>query len=666
MSAAENRLAKESSPYLKLHAKNPVDWYPWGQEALEKASASDKPILLSIGYAACHWCHVMAQESFEDPETADLMNRYFINIKVDREERPDLDKIYQTTLQLITSKAGGWPLTMFLTPDDQIPYYGGTYFPKRAGFGMLSFKEVLQKIALYYKEHHQEIQTLKAGIQNAFQQLEKQQQKKDATLEKNPIEKANQQLLETFDKTHGGFGGAPKFPQSNYIERMLRMGGDGQSVATITLEKMAKGGVYDQLGAGFFRYAVDEAWMIPHFEKMLYDNAGLLPLYADAYIVTGKPLFKDIAIATANWVMREMQSEAGGYYATIGADSEGVEGKFYYWDRDEIKNLLTDQEYDVALSYFNLNSPSNFEGYWHLHVINNVDGVDAHFLESLKLKLFNHRSKRVFPLKDEKILTAWNGLMIKAMVDVGKYLDRPEFIDSAERALEFVINQLWQDKRLLAVYKDGKAYLKSYLDDYAFLLEAIIHYLQVRWSARYLELAISLVDTLCQYYYDEKHGGFYFTADDHEPLIQRPKLLMDEATPSANGVLAYCFLRLGYMIGEQNYLDIAEDTLKAAWESIVIVPIANHSLLLALQEYFTPPTLIILRGDEAEMQKWQRVFNQHYRPSHLCFAIPNTADHLPEALDKPKPKQGVIAYICEGKVCHKTIHALEEFKALFH
>lgn len=681
MNTHKNHLANETSPYLQQHADNPVDWYPWGEEALKKAKETNKPILLSIGYSACHWCHVMAHESFEDEKTAELMNRLFINIKVDREERPDLDKIYQTALQILTHKSGGWPLTMFLTPDEHIPFFGGTYFPKRAGFGSASFKEVLQNVADHFQTHPKELKSFSVEFQNALQRLSETTVDKSLKLNDEPLRVVRQKFNDSFDRVNGGFGGAPKFPLTTQLESLLQTWQAGKkrgeedtearTMVELSLEKMARGGLYDQLGGGFYRYCVDVAWIIPHFEKMLYDNAQLLPLYVHAAIATNNTLFKNTAITTAEWIIREMQSSEGAYYSTINADSEGEEGKFYYWDRDEIKAILSADEYAVIEKYFALDLPANFENHWHLQAPKalediasecNIDIDKAITLRKQAMAtLYKIRDKRVHPDRDKKILTGWNGLMIKAMYIAGSHLKRPDFIASADQALDFIYKNLRDNQRLFATYKDGRAHLMAYLDDYAFMLEAVIQSLQTKWSDRYCQFAIELAEALCQYFFDEEQGGFYFTAHDHEALIQRQKPILDNATPAGNGIAAKAFLRLGYLLGNQRYLDVAQRTLQMAWQKIHEYPTACNSVLLSLEEVLTPPTIIILRGDPDELASWQEAFYSHYLPHHLCFAIPNNAVNLPESLQKPSEKAGVVAYLCQGWECRATAHSLEEF-----
>ena len=494
-----NHLAGETSPYLLQHAGNPVDWHPWGPEALAKAARENKPILLSVGYSACHWCHVMAHECFEDPQVAAVMNALFVNIKVDREERPDLDKIYQTAHALLTQRNGGWPLTMFLTPDGRIPFFGGTYFPKEPRYGLPGFVDLMQRVAGFYRERQADIAEQNTALLQALDSLAAPAYAPGRPSAR-PLDIARNQLEQHFDPVHGGFGRAPKFPHPTSLERLLRHwaatrdGGQPDEralhLATFTLERMALGGVYDQLGGGFCRYSVDDQWMIPHFEKMLYDNGPLLALYAQAYAATGDPLFARVADETAAWVMREMQAPEGGYYSTLDADSEGEEGRFYVWTPAEVRDLLG-ADYDLFARRYGLDREPNFEGHHHLHVFataadlareSSTSEADVlRRLDAARATLLAARARRVRPGRDEKILTAWNGLMIRGMAIAARHLGRPEYALSAERALDFIRATLWRDGRLLATCKDGRAHLNAYLDDYVFLIDAILELLQVRW-----------------------------------------------------------------------------------------------------------------------------------------------------------------------------------------
>ena len=506
-----NHLAEETSPYLLQHADNPVEWYPWGETALARAKQENKPILLSIGYSACHWCHVMAHESFEDPGTAALMNQLFINIKVDREERPDLDKIYQVAQQMLTHGSGGWPLTMFLAPEKQQPFFGGTYFPKDARYGMPAFGDLLRRVAQYYREQGAEIAAQSEQLQAAFISLVPQPAQA-AILDESPLLEARAALERSFDADFGGFSRAPKFPHPNSIERCMRqwyrtsaqVSPDLRALymGTLTLTRMAEGGLYDQLGGGFARYSVDGAWMIPHFEKMLYDNAQLLGEYSRAHLATGEALFARIANETADWALRDMHSPEGGFYSSLDADSQGHEGKFYVWAAGEIQALLTPREYAAFSPRFGLERAPNFEGEWHLHTFASVDSIAESLeespetvnalIDSARAKLLKARSLRIWPARDEKILTAWNALMIKGLAIAARVLQRPDLAEAASAAVDFVRRHLWRDGRLLATYKDGRAHLPAYLDDYAFLADALLELLQTRWRSSDLDFARQL------------------------------------------------------------------------------------------------------------------------------------------------------------------------------
>lgn len=666
----KNRLAAEASLYLQQHADNPVEWYPWGEEALAKAKRENKPILLSIGYSACHWCHVMAAESFADPATAKIMNEYFVNIKVDREERPDLDKIYQLAQQLLTGRTGGWPLTMFLSSENQAPFFGGTYFPPEPRYGLPGFKELLIKIADYYQLHKDEIAQQNQRLQMALQHLTQHPADATQAITSEPLAKAQQELAESFDKLNGGFGGAPKFPHPTSLLFLLRF--KAEDIVKFTLTKMAQGGIYDHIGGGFYRYTVDAQWQIPHFEKMLYDNGQLLAVYAQAASAYQSDLFKVITQETAEWVLREMTSPEGVFYATLDADAEHVEGKFYYWDSAEIQAILTPEENKIFSYYYNLQQPANFEGHWHLHITHELSQVAQQFnldidttknyLNSARHKLSRARNQRVWPGLDQKILTAWNALMIKGLALAGQTLQRQDFIAAAFRAMDFIQANLIQNGRLLACYQNKCACFPAYLDDYAFLLDAALTLLQINWRAKDLQLAITLADVLLTYFVDE-NGGFFFTASDQENLLQRPKSLMDEAVPAGNGIAAYALGCLGHLLGEQRYLSASEKTLRMAWQALQAYPSAHASLLQAVADYLEPPKLIILRGDLTELKQWQAVCqNSSNGFNQLVFAIPQSETFLPGVLASYKiDKEKVRAYVCSGQRCLEPIIDLAKF-----
>ncbi|MDH3948555.1 MAG: thioredoxin domain-containing protein [Gammaproteobacteria bacterium] len=684
MTEQTNHLAGETSPYLLQHAHNPVDWYGWDSEALATARELNKPILLSIGYSACHWCHVMAHESFEDPKTAEVMNRLFINIKVDREERPDLDKIYQNAHQLLTQRGGGWPLTVFLTPDDQTPFFAGTYFPPERRHGMPSFVEILEHIASVYEQHEADIRSQNQHLLEALDSLNPGQSSEPDQLNPTPLDGALQQLAQNYDASWGGFGQAPKFPHPTNLERLLRhwaatanreqADNQARDMLLTTLHAMASGGIYDQLGGGFCRYSVDEKWMIPHFEKMLYDNGPLLTLYSQAWQASGHSVFKRIAEETAEWVMREMQAPNGGYYATLDADSEGEEGRFYVWTPQEMEALLTTDEYAVASRIYGLDGPANFEGRWHLHVYQDIVPVAETLkltpeqatarLQSARQKLFTQREQRIRPGRDEKVLTAWNGLMIKGMAAAGRRLDRRDFIESAQQAVDFIHTQLFQDGRLLASYKDGRARLTAYLDDHVFLLDGLLELLQAEWRTRDLQFAMQLAELLLEQFEDKAHGGFFFTANDHEQLIHRPKPSMDDALPAGNGIAALALARLGHLLGETRFLKAAERTLQNSWQAMSQMPYVHCALLDALEEYLYPPEIIVMRGDKEKLAAGWQACQQGYTARRLCFAIPNNATNLPGLLAERKATDDFITYHCSGTACQPPINSLEELKTI--
>jgi uncharacterized protein YyaL (SSP411 family) len=701
-----NRLAHETSPYLQQHAGNPVDWHAWGEEALQAARAQDKPILLSIGYSACHWCHVMAHESFEDAEVAALMNRHFINIKVDREERPDLDQIYQLAHQMISQRSGGWPLTMFLTPEQE-PFFGGTYFPKTPRYGLPGFADLLLRVAQFYRSEREQIARQGEAIVSGFERMQPANPAHHSEFSRGPIALALANLAESFDAQHGGFGAAPKFPHPTDLELCLRQPAPGDiqpgaggiepgagvdhqgasgkrgaqpanplKMALYTLERMAAGGINDQLGGGFCRYSVDAYWLIPHFEKMLYDNGPLLACYSDAWALTHDPAFAAVAAETAAWAMREMQSPAGGYYSSLDADSEHEEGKFYVWTPGEARALLSEAEYAVCAPYYGLADAANFEdGHWHLHAARTLGQV-AHTLEkpepecgallaSARAKLFAAREQRIRPGRDEKILTSWNALMIAGMARAARIFGRPEWLASARAALDFIRRTLWQQEqgsaraRLLATCKDGRAHLNAYLDDYAFLLAALIELMQTDFQSRDLEFAEELAEVLLEQFYDPEPGGFFFTSHDHERLIHRPKPGHDNATPSGNGMAALALQRLGHITGESRYLDAAERTLQLFYPSLAHHPNGYTSLLLSLEEAMAPPRIVVLRGPAEALREWQQVLGRRYLPSTMVLAVPEGTTGLSPLLAKPLIPGAVNAWVCQGVTCLPPVETLE-------
>ena len=655
-----NRLANQTSPYLQQHAANPVDWYPWGPEALERARREDKPILLSVGYSACHWCHVMAHESFEDPAVAAVMNRLFVNVKVDREERPDLDQIYQSAHQMLAQRPGGWPLTMFLSPDGT-PFFGGTYFPKAARFGLPGFPELCERIAAIWRDKQPDIARQNSEVQKALARTLPRRPSRRPELSRDLLRAVLDNLRASFDPRFGGFGAAPKFPHPTDLELCLRKG--ETDIAHTTLKRMCEGGIYDQLGGGFSRYSVDAQWMIPHFEKMLYDNGPLLSLLADAWLVTGERLYARCAEETAGWIMREMQSPEGGYYSSLDADSEHEEGKFYVWSRDEAQAALTGEEYAVLSPHFGLDQPPNFENrHWHLHVARPVEPGKEGILEKAKQKLFAARAKRVRPGRDEKVLVSWNALAIRGMAHAGRVFGREPWIASARRALDFIRSRMWRDGRLLATSKDGHAHLAAYLDDYAYLMAALIELLQSEFSLRDLEFAEQLAEVLLAQFEDAEGGGFFFTARDHEALIHRPKPGYDNATPSGNAVAAWGLGRLAALTGEQRYAAAAERTLELFYPMMRDSPAGYGAMTIALDEHLQPPGVLVLRGRPEPLAGWQAELAREFLPDTTVLAIADSMSGLPPALDKPARPEPVNGWLCRGVNCLLPISDLVDLR----
>ncbi len=668
-----NRLANETSPYLLQHKDNPVDWYPWGEEALARARAEDKPVLLSIGYAACHWCHVMEHESFEDPATAGQMNDLFVNIKVDREERPDLDTIYMEAVQALTGH-GGWPMTVFLTPEGE-PFYGGTYFPPEPRHGMPAFRDILQGVAHAYRERRDDVD------HNATQLRERLQgglQFRAAEGELSPdlLDTAARGLAQGFDRVQGGFGSAPKFPQPMALDFLLRQftrtgAADQLGMVELTLEKMARGGLYDQLGGGFHRYSVDDHWLVPHFEKMLYDNALLTPVYLHAWLLTGKDLYRRIAEETLGWVVREMTDDAGGFYSTLDADSEGEEGKFYVWTPAQLVELLGEEDARLVGAYFDVTARGNFEhGASILHLPRTIDVVAerarvsierlGEALDRVRPILFAAREERVHPGRDEKILTAWNGLMIRAFAEAAVALDREDYRATAARAADFVLRELRRDGRLLRTYKDGRARLNGYLEDYAFLADGLLALYEATFDPRWLEEAQGLAETMIARFWDEEGGGFFDTSDDHEALIARPKSVFDNAIPSGNSVAVEVLQRLAVIYDNRDYAARAEQVLRGLREPMTRYPTAFGRLLAALDFALATPreVAIVGRPTAPDTAALLAVLRRRYRP-HTVVALREPGareDQQPALLRGRNLLDGqATAYVCERYACRQPV-----------
>ena len=671
-----NRLAGATSPYLRQHAENPVDWYAWGDEALARARREDKPILLSIGYSACHWCHVMAHESFEDPEVAAAMNADFVNVKVDREERPDLDQVYQTAHALLTRRSGGWPLTVFLTPDGA-PFFAGTYFPRRERHGLPGFLDLLPRIAVAYREQGPAIAEQSARLSEALQSLEPG--RNDAPLPVNAPAVALSELKRSFDATDGGFGSAPKFPHAAELEFCLRAwklrGDDGAlRVVRTTLAKMAAGGIADQLGGGFCRYSVDAQWSIPHFEKMLYDNAALLALYADAGRALRDDGFGAVARDIVGWLAREMRAPDGAWYSSLDADSEGEEGRFYVFSREEAQEAMSADEWAAASLYYGFDGPPNFEHRaWHLRVavaaaeVAQLLGISLPDVQTriigARAALFAERETRIRPGRDDKILTAWNALAIGALARASRAQDEPAWTDLALAALDALVATAWRDGRLHATRHGSDVALNAYLDDHAFLLAALVEVMQARFRAQDFALALAIADRLLEGFEDRERGGFWFTSHDHERLYHRTKPAQDNATPSGNGVAAQALIALGHLAAEPRYLEAAERALRQFAEGIARAPNAQVTLLTAQERLGEPPATLVLCGDPVQTRSWQRALERDYRPE-LCIVDIGTGTDAPPSLQKgARPAQSAVAWLCRGTQCLPPIASLEDIEA---
>ncbi|HEY6457148.1 MAG TPA: thioredoxin domain-containing protein [Steroidobacteraceae bacterium] len=673
-----NRLDRQTSPYLRQHAHNPVDWYAWGPEAFAAARSSGRPVHLSVGYSACHWCHVMAEESFEDEATAQLLNENFINIKVDREERPDVDRIYQIAQQLLTQRSGGWPLTMFLCHDDQRPFFGGTYFPREPRSGMPAFTQLLMRVIEYYRDHRDELRTQGRSLVRVLNEMVPPPAAADATLTAAPLAAARRDMAATFDGAYGGFGAAPKFPHANALERLLRdWHATGSSdtpdlhalyMATLTLRRMGEGGLNDQLGGGFCRYSVDQFWMIPHFEKMLYDNGALLAVYAQAAIATGDPFYAHITAATAQWALREMRSPHGAFYSSLDADSEGDEGKFYVWDVRQVRELLPPAQFAPFAARFGLDREPNFERLWHLHAFAPLDEIAGRLgrseaditaaIDAARATLLAARSTRVRPGRDDKVLVSWNALLIRGLAIAARALGRADLAEAATDALQFIRRSMWRQGRLLATALGTEAHLSAYLDDYAYLLDAILELQQVRVRTDELKFAGELAQVMMARFHDPQGGGFFFTADDHEQLIHRSKVFADDATPAGTAIAAFALQRLGHLLGRPEWLAAAAGTVRAAWHGLAQRPQAHVAMLAALEELLHPPQIIVIRGVDEQIEQWRAQLARLYAPRRLVLAVPAQATDLPAALADKAPRGEAVAYVCTGSVCGPPVTSL--------
>ncbi|RJP26498.1 MAG: thioredoxin domain-containing protein [Candidatus Omnitrophota bacterium] len=677
-----NRLIHAASPYLQQHAHNPVDWYAWGEEALQRAKTENKPIFLSIGYSACHWCHVMEHESFENEETARIMNEHFINIKVDREERPDLDEIYMSAVQLMTG-SGGWPMSVFLTPELK-PFYGSTYFPPRDRYGRPGFVTVLMNLTHAYENRREEIDEAADRLTDQIRTMASLSAG-TGELSYLPIEDAVREMKRRFDSRFGGFGGAPKFPHSMDLSLLLRhyhntADADALKIAEFTLEKMARGGMYDQIGGGFHRYSTDDRWLIPHFEKMLYDNALLAKTYLEAYQLAKKPFYREITNSILDYVLREMTSPDGGFFSTQDADSAEGEGIFFAWTPKQIAEVIGNEKAEIVCRFYGVEERGNFEhGLSALHIDEEMESIAAEFnistnelkqiVREANEKLFAARETRIKPGRDEKILTDWNGLMISAMACAGNALDQKEYIHAAERACDFLIRHLCPNNRLLHTYKDGRAHTNGFLSDYAFLIGGLLDAYEAAHTARWLQEAIRLTEVMIEQFWDEENGAFFFTGADHEKLIARTKDPMDNATPSGNSIAILDLLRLAEMTGNLEYRARAEQSFRAFISSIQRFPGAFAQMLSALDFLLAKPKEIVLAGKDAEsLRPFQQAIFREFDPHKVVLYVYDeemaSLSAMAPIVEGKKPLDGSPAcYICRDFRCRQPVTTVEAMMA---
>jgi uncharacterized protein YyaL (SSP411 family) len=657
-----NRLSNATSPYLLQHKDNPVDWYEWGEEALGRARDEDRPIILSIGYSACHWCHVMAHESFEDEATAAYMNEQLVCIKVDREERPDVDGIYMQAVQAMTGH-GGWPLTVFCDPDG-VPFYGGTYYPPESRYGMPSFRQVLEGVTTAWQTRRDEIASAAASTVRGLEAASRVQAPQEI-LSPRVLDEAERSLSAQFDPVNGGFGGAPKFPPASTLEFLMRLMSDAgrpeavtgraREMVVRTLERMSKGGMYDQLGGGFARYSVDAHWLVPHFEKMLYDNALLARAYLHGWQLTGDERLRRVCTETLDWALREMRAPEGGFFSALDADSEGEEGKFYVWTSDEVRAALGDDA-GPLIAYWGLDAEPNFEG--HANVLHVAGGeVDSYLLERARAKLYELRSRRVWPGVDDKRLTSWNALMIAALADAGAVLERDDYVNAARACADFVLESMQDERgRLLRTYRDGRASLNAYLEDHAFLIEALLLLYETTFETRWFAEARSLADTMIARYRDPA-GGFFTTSDDHERLVTRPKEIQDHPIPSGNSSAAFALLRLAAFTGDHSYEQEALGVLRLLHQAAERHPQAFGHLLQALHFHFSPRREVALVGDVVE--PLARVVRSSFRPSLVVAAMRpgdrEAQEHVPLLAGRDAVDGRPAAYVCESFACRLPV-----------
>ena len=676
-----NRLIHETSPYLLQHAHNPVDWYPWSEEAFEKAKKENKPVLLSIGYSACHWCHVMERESFENEKIAALMNELFVNIKVDREERPDLDEIYMNAVQMLTGR-GGWPMTMFLTPEGK-PFYGGTYFPPEDRQGMPGFPRILQGVAQAYRERPADVEKSVAQILETLHHMAESQPSEN-DFAPGIIAESCEKIARAYDSESGGLGQAPKFPNPGVYELFLRYyseSGDERYLTMVaqTLSKMAQGGIYDHVGGGFHRYSVDAKWLVPHFEKMLYDNAQLLRIYSQAYLITREPLYKTVVEESAGYLLREMHQPEGGFYSTQDADSEGEEGKFFVWTLAEIDALLGAEDGEVFARMYDVTEDGNFEEKNILHPILTVDQASKFFrkekseIEALiartKEKLFTAREKRIKPFRDEKIIAAWNGLLLSGLAEAIKITGASSCLEASRRTVEFIFGRMFRDGYLLHVYKDGQAKLRGYLDDYAFVALGLLDLYEVLLDRSLIDRAMELADIMLREFWDERGGGLFYTGKSHQPLISRAKPVFDASIPSGNAIAAQLLLRLYHLVGAEEYHTRAETILRSYYDAMVSQPFGFAHMLCALDQYLHPAQEIVIVGERSDARTTDLIKEIHslYLPNKavLIFAPGESLEKVsPLMVGKQQIDGRPTAYVCQNFTCSAPVTSWAELKRL--
>ncbi|MCY4403954.1 MAG: thioredoxin domain-containing protein [Candidatus Poribacteria bacterium] len=674
-----NRLIQETSPYLLQHAHNPVDWYPWGEEALELAKREQKPILLSIGYSACHWCHVMERESFENEEIAAIMNELFVNIKVDREERPDLDEIYMNAVQAMT-RQGGWPMTVFLTPDLK-PFYGGTYYPPEDRYGRPGFPKVMHAVAEAFNEKNEQVLEQADQITTQLSQMSNLVDPHEHELTEELMSKACQHYRSQFDSQYGGFGNAPKFPPSMGLPFLLRYwhhSGNANALEMVetTLQRMARGGIYDQLGGGFHRYSTDERWLVPHFEKMLYDNAQLVVAYFEAYQATQNTFYSDVGTETLDYVLREMyDAENGGFYSTQDADSEGVEGKFFVWETYDVEDIVGEKNAEIFCEYYDITPRGNFEGENILHVQTPPDifarklGMDIDELEALladgRQKLFEEREKRIKPGLDDKILTSWNGIMIRGMAMGYQLTGKPEYLTACEKSAEFVLTTLSQDNGLLLrTYRAGKSHLNAYLEDYSYFIAGLIALYEASFEPRWLTEAERLTHLMIDQFGDEEGNGFFFTGKAHETLIVQSKSAYDGATPSGASMAIHSLLRLSKHLDNSGFYDKAVETLKLYFHQMDVMPSGSGQLLCELAFLLSTPKEIAIIGEKEDTKTEGMLSALHrmYLPNKIvAFTDSTEGTTLPLLANKSQIDKSTTAYICEDYVCQTPTTDVDTF-----